>query len=69
MEKLAYCILMFHLGCLILGITSLILGFFRNIDVINLDNSTYNSYIKYYYLAFIYYPAQFGYKLKMKCGK
>jgi len=69
MEKLAYCILMFHLGCLIVSFGAIILGWFKNIEILMLDSNIYNSPIKFYYLIFVYYPAQLGYNLKKKICK
>jgi hypothetical protein len=69
MYQLGYYIIIFHVGCSIVGLTSIILGFLRNIDVITIDKSTYNSSFKYYYLIFVYYPAQIGYKLNKKICK
>ena len=70
MENIFYCFLIyFHIGCCIVGIISISLGYYRNFDVIELDKITYNSIFKYYYLIFVYYPAQIGYKLNKKICK
>lgn len=60
---------MFHLGCVLVSIGAIILGLFRNFEVLTLDNDIYNSHLKWYYLIFMYYPAQFGYKLNQKIYK